>query len=65
MLSPHVASPGVPGGTFAERIAALESSLVRDALTRACGNQAEAARSLGMSYHQFRYHHRKHGLGRG
>jgi len=47
---------------FKERIEELEHQLVAEALERAGGNQAQAARLLGLSYHQFRYYHRKHGL---
>ena len=49
-------------GTFRERVAALERSLLADALRRANGNQAEAARRLGLTYDQFRHHARKHGV---
>jgi len=46
-------------GTFAERVSAFERRLIRETLERARGNQAEAARRLGLAYHQFRYHARK------
>jgi len=49
-------------GTFTERIAALEKRLLVDALQATGGNQAAAARQLGMSYHRFRYFARKHAL---
>lgn len=49
----------LPGGTFKEKIRALENRLVRESLAAANGNQAEAARRLGLTYHQFRYHFRK------
>jgi DNA-binding NtrC family response regulator len=52
--------PGrVRGGTFEGKMEALERQLVSDAMRRAQGNQAEAARLLGLSYHQFRYYYRK------
>ena len=46
-------------GTFNERVDAFSRQLVRDALAQAEGNQAQAARLLGLSYHQFRYFRRK------
>jgi DNA-binding NtrC family response regulator len=49
-----------PSGTFKERVEALERELIEDALGHAKGNQAKAARDLGLSYHQFRYFHSKH-----
>ena len=36
------------------------SELIGDALRRSEGNQAQAARNLGLSYHQFRYYHKKY-----
>lgn len=48
-------------GSFSERMEALGRRLITDALRRAGGNQAAAARDLGLSYHQFRYHARKYG----
>ncbi len=47
-------------GTFKERIEAFERELIEGALEEAGGNQAEAARRLGLSYHQFRYYRAKH-----
>ncbi len=49
-----------PTGSFKDRIESLERELIEDALRRAGGNQAQAARELGLSYHQFRYFHAKH-----
>ncbi len=49
----------VPGG-FEARVEGFKRSLICDALDQAAGNQAKAARSLGLSYHQFRYFHRKY-----
>jgi DNA-binding NtrC family response regulator len=46
-------------GTFEERVATYESRLVEDALEAARGNQAEAARRLGLAYHRFRYYLQK------
>ena len=50
-----------PSGSFAERTTQFARRLIRDALAQAAGNQAAAARSLGLSYHQFRYHLKKTG----
>jgi DNA-binding NtrC family response regulator len=46
-------------GTFEQRVAAYERRLVEDALEAARGNQAEAARQLGLAYHRFRYYLQK------
>ncbi|MCU0875226.1 MAG: sigma 54-interacting transcriptional regulator, partial [Pirellulaceae bacterium] len=43
-------------GTFAERTALFARRLITEALSQSDGNQAAAARSLGLSYHQFRYY---------
>jgi len=48
------------GGSFKEQIEARERELIVAALAEAGGNQAQAARLLGLSYHQFRYFHAKH-----
>ena len=48
-------------GTFHEKIEAYGRELIRDAMRQATGNQAAAARLLGLTYDQFRYHHRKLG----
>ena len=56
---PHV-SHGDAASPFKARIESLERELIDDALSRAAGNQAQAARLLGLSYHQFRYFHGKH-----
>lgn len=58
MLSPAEAE--VRSGSFQERVTAYCQQMIHDAMTQANGNQAEAARLLGLSYHQFRYHLRKH-----
>jgi DNA-binding NtrC family response regulator len=47
-------------GTFAERTTLFARRLITDALSQAGGNQAAAARSLGLSYHQFRYYLKKY-----
>ena len=43
-------------GTFRERVEAYERQLIHDALAAAGGNQADAARRLGLAYHRFRYY---------
>lgn len=58
MLSSVQALP--EGGSFKERIEAYELQLVQQALDSAGGNQAKAARDLGLSYHQFRYYLKKY-----
>jgi DNA-binding NtrC family response regulator len=52
-------APSAAEGTFEERVAAYERLLVEDALEAARGNQAEAARRLGLAYHRFRYYFQK------
>ncbi len=47
-------------GTFEEKRDAFSRQLVREAITQASGNQAQAARLLGLSYHQFRYYLKKY-----
>jgi DNA-binding NtrC family response regulator len=47
-------------GTFQERVDGFRGRLLTDALNHAEGNQAEAARRLGLSYHQFRYYAKKY-----
>ena len=53
--------PANDGGTFYERVDAFKMRLITDALTGAGGNQARAARAVGLSYHQFRYFLKKYG----
>jgi transcriptional regulator with GAF, ATPase, and Fis domain len=50
----------VPGNTFYERVEAFKEHMIRDALTLSGGNQAKAARSIGLSYHQYRYYLNKY-----
>ena len=50
----------VSGASFQDKMDAYARRLLSDALTAAGGNQARAARLLGMSYDQFRHHFRKH-----
>ena len=48
-------------GTFQERVEAFKRRLIEQALKEANGNQAQAARLLELSYHQFRYYLGKSG----
>ena len=59
--APPLPLPNGEGG-FTERTRSFEEALLRDALEQARFNQTKAARSLGLSYHQFRHHLRSHGL---
>jgi DNA-binding NtrC family response regulator len=58
---------GLPGegapvaGGFEARVEAFQRTLVRDALAGARGNRAAAARSLGLTYDQYRYYLKKLG----
>jgi DNA-binding NtrC family response regulator len=47
-------------GSFRERVDAFSRRLIADALSQSDGNQAAAARQLGLSYHQFRYYYGKY-----
>ena len=64
---PRGPGPAGTGTSFAGRRGlraegrCLAPQLVLDAMTRAGGVQAQAARLLGLSYHQFRYYRRKFG----
>jgi transcriptional regulator with GAF, ATPase, and Fis domain len=53
--------PGIKGKTFYEKIEIFQKRLITDALADAGGNQARAARAIGLSYHQFRYFLKKYG----
>ncbi len=56
-----VAATALPiSGSFEERVEAYKRHLILDALEITSGNQAEAARHLGMPYHQYRYFLRKY-----
>ena len=59
---PGAAAPGA-SGTFHERVAAFQRGLLQQALEACGGNQAEAARRLGLAYHRFRYFAQKLGVG--
>lgn len=45
-------------GTFREKVDAFRRQLIDDAMARSGGNQAEAARLLGLTYDQFRHYYR-------
>jgi DNA-binding NtrC family response regulator len=51
---------GSSSGTFHERVEAFERQLIHEALAASGGNQADAARRLGLAYHRFRYYAGKH-----
>jgi DNA-binding NtrC family response regulator len=53
------AANGTAETTFDERVEAFERRLIQEALSAAKGNRAEAARRLGLAYHQFRYYAHK------
>jgi len=51
--------PSSKRGGLHEKVNAYRKRLVAEALKEADGNQAQAARALGLTYHQFRYYYRK------
>jgi psp operon transcriptional activator len=55
-------APDGAAGDFKQAIAEYERSLLRSALKRSRYKQTDAARSLGLSYHQFRGLLKKHDL---
>ena len=48
------------GGSFKQLVDNYCRDLIEDAMRQSGGNQAEAARLLGLTYHQFRHYHRKY-----
>src|SRR5262249_24757714 len=54
------ADPVTRSGSFQDRVDAFIKRLLLEALGDAKNNQAEAARILGLSYHQFRYYYKKY-----
>ncbi|MHC4473594.1 MAG: sigma-54-dependent transcriptional regulator [Planctomycetota bacterium] len=56
--APETREPGTGG--FTERVESYKRRLILETLADADGNQAEAARRLGMTYHQFRHQYRKY-----
>jgi psp operon transcriptional activator len=57
--------PGAPAKGFEARVAAFEARLLEEALAANRFNQAEAARALGLGYHQLRRLLRKHRVASG
>jgi len=53
--------PETKGKTFYEKVEIFQKRLITDALVSTGGNQASAARTIGLSYHQFRYFLKKYG----
>jgi DNA-binding NtrC family response regulator len=53
------AGDAAPDGAFRDRVETYERRLLQEALDASGGNQAEAARRLGLAYHRFRYYARK------
>ncbi len=53
-------STAIRGNTFNEKVEAFKKHLITEALEQAAGNQAQAARDVGLSYHQYRYFLRKY-----
>jgi len=51
--------PAAKRGGLHEKIESYRRRLIAEALKEADGNQARAARALGISYHQFRYYYGK------
>ena len=51
--------PAASGRGFEEKVTLFKKKLILNALAESGGNQAEAARRLGLTYHRFRYHYRK------
>ena len=60
MVLAHPALPHSPTSTFRARVEELERRMVHEAMAGAGGNGAEAARTLGLAYHQLRYYLRKY-----
>ncbi|MHB8902103.1 MAG: sigma-54-dependent transcriptional regulator [Thermoguttaceae bacterium] len=54
---------GPEGGSFQEKLDALATQLLSEALRQAGGNQKEAASLLGLKYHQMRYYLKKYVVG--
>ncbi len=50
-------------GSFEEAVETFKKRLLQKALRDAGGNQAQAARALGLTYYQFRHHYKKNESG--
>jgi DNA-binding NtrC family response regulator len=48
------------GGAFSEKMRGYAQRLIAESLKQSQGNQAQAARILGLPYHRFRYYRRKY-----
>jgi DNA-binding NtrC family response regulator len=48
------------GGSFSEKMRGYAQRLIAESLKQSGGNQAQAARILGIPYHRFRYYRRKY-----
>ena len=47
-------------GSFSEKMRSYAQRLIAESLKQSAGNQAQAARTLGLPYHRFRYLRRKY-----
>ena len=59
-LPPEITGTGITGESFHEKIEDYKRQLVTNALAESGGNQRHAARSLKMTYDQFRHYYRKY-----
>ena len=58
--SPPARAPGGPDSSLEEAVRELEVRLIRESLAQARYNQRQAAKALGLTYHQFRGRWRKY-----
>jgi len=58
----EIGAPEPIRGTFPEKVAAFEKTLLLGALREAGGNQRQAAEALGLTYDQLRHYYKKYGL---
>ncbi len=54
---------GTGGGSFQEKLDTVAKGLLAGALKQTGGNQKQAAKVLGLKYHQMRYYLKKYGVG--
>jgi transcriptional regulator with GAF, ATPase, and Fis domain len=59
---PEPSEDSTDGGSFSDKLQQYARRLLVEALRRADGNQAQAARDLGLSYHRFRYYLKKYSV---
>ncbi len=57
--------PATNGDSFTRQMDAFGRELIAQSLRLAGGNGAQAARDLGLSYHQFRYYLKKYAVATG